>query len=201
MTTSNRNIMEAFAEFRGKIDTIKKTSKNPFFGSNYADINTVIGAINPVLDEVGLVYVQSPTVLDGFDYLKTTVYMQDNPDQSVESMVRLILTKNDMQQLGSAITYARRYALISMFGLETEDDDGNMVSGKVSKKAPKTEKKLYNTTPTQQQNARINKAFELLDNAKERGDINKAKTIYFQAESEGITQICDKAISLFGDEL
>ena len=36
-----------------------------------------------------------------------------------------MLGKNDMQALGSAITYARRYALVSMLGLEQDDDDGN----------------------------------------------------------------------------
>ena len=42
-----------------------------------------------------------------------------------------------MQQLGSAITYARRYGLVSMFGLEQEDDDGNLASGNNQKPVQK----------------------------------------------------------------
>ena len=38
------------------------------------------------------------------------------------------MPKNDMQQLGGAITYAKRYSLVSLFGLSEEDDDGNKAS-------------------------------------------------------------------------
>lgn len=50
----------------------------------------------------------------------------------MESFV-MPLAKADPQGAGSAITYARRYALVSMLGLNVdEDDDGNHASNKVS---------------------------------------------------------------------
>jgi hypothetical protein len=44
--------------------------------------------------------------------------------------VPLILSKDDMQGLGSALTYSRRYGLMSMVGVAPEDDDGNAASQK-----------------------------------------------------------------------
>jgi hypothetical protein len=103
-------------------------SDNPFFKSKYASYNNVQETINPTLDLLGIVVVQAPNILDGLDVLNTKVYMADNPSDMIESNIRLLIPKGDMQQLGGAITYARRYALVSLFGLATEDDDGNQAS-------------------------------------------------------------------------
>ena len=43
---------------------------------------------------------------------------------------------NDMQKLGSAITYARRYTLGSLLAMAAEDDDGNSASGLKAKGKP-----------------------------------------------------------------
>jgi hypothetical protein len=58
------------------------------------------------------------------DHVKTVISEIDGEDK-IECKVPLILSKNDMQGLGSAITYARRYGLVSMLGIIQEDDDGN----------------------------------------------------------------------------
>jgi hypothetical protein len=188
-------------EFRQKSVAVKKNAKNLFFKNNYADINSVIESITPVLNELGLVFTQCPNIKDGMDVLTTRVIVADDPKEFIESNVRLLLPSADMQKLGSAITYARRYALISMFGLETEDDDGNMASGKVSKNNTKTPNKAYNKTPTQALNERVNNAFEILDKAKKDGDIATAKKVFKQAESENLIQVQDRCINLFGDKL
>ena len=128
------SIEKKLLQFQSEVDAIKKDAKNPFFKSNYVDINGVIKAIQPALTKCGISYSQSPDIIDGIDVLVTHIFDADKPDSFIRSVSRLILTKNDMQQYGSAQTYARRYALISMLGLEAEDDDGNMVSGKTGTK-------------------------------------------------------------------
>ena len=118
------NIYQAILQARGMIGSVTKNAKNPFFKSNYADINNVIESISPVCQSLGIVFTQCPKVTENnADVLVTRLTLQDNPKEFIESEVRLFLPTADMQKLGSAITYARRYALISMFGLETEDDD------------------------------------------------------------------------------
>jgi hypothetical protein len=77
---------------------------------------------------LGIVVVQSPMILDGIDVLNTKIYMADNPSDFICSNIRLLMPKSDMQQLGGSLTYARRYALVSLFGLAVEDDDGEQAS-------------------------------------------------------------------------
>ncbi len=195
------SIQKKLFEFRQQAVAVKKNAKNPFFKSNYADINSVIESVNPILDELGLVFTQCPNILDGMDVLTTRISIAEDPKEYIESNVRLLLPSADMQKLGSAITYARRYALISMFALETADDDGNdaITPKKVSKKVGKNEKKGYNKTPTQALNERVVNAFEILEEAKKDGDIETAKKVYKQAKSEKLTQIQDRCINSFGD--
>ena len=61
--------------------------------------------------------------------------------ESFSSKVYLVLDKQNMQGLGSAITYARRYGLLGMANLEAEDDDGNEAS-KPSTKIPDNKKPI-----------------------------------------------------------
>ena len=123
--------------FQSSVDVVKKDSKNPFFKSTYSDINGIIKAITPTLKECGISYSQSPDILDGVDVLVTEIYDAEKPESKIRSVMRLIMTKQDMQQLGSAVTYARRYQLVSLLGLEAEDDDGQTAVGKPIQKQPK----------------------------------------------------------------
>ena len=185
-TMKENNIYQAILQARGMIGSVTKNAKNPFFKSNYADINNVIESISPVCESLGICFTQCPKVTESnADVLVTRLTLQDNPKEFIESEVRLFLPTADMQKLGSAITYARRYALISMFGLETEDDDGQSASKKL--------------TPTQKRNQEINKAMEALVEAQKNKDIEKATQIWEWAEDNGHTQVQDKHIQLFGE--
>lgn len=127
------SIQKKLLDFQSQMDGIKKDKANPFFKSIYLDINGVLKAIQPGLTKCGISFSQTPTISDGgIDTLVTRIYDADKPDSYIESVTRLIMAKQDMQQYGSAITYARRYALVSMLGLEAEDDDANLATGKGS---------------------------------------------------------------------
>jgi|TARA_R110002012_G_scaffold314213_1_gene526664 hypothetical protein len=125
---ATKTLAQAMLDFRANVDSVTMDSDNPFFKSKYASYNNVQETINPTLDMLGMVVVQAPNILDGVDVLNTKIYMADNPSDMIESNIRLLVPKGDMQQLGGAITYARRYALVSLFGLATDDDDGNEAS-------------------------------------------------------------------------
>ena len=115
-------------DFRVNVDSVTMDSTNPFFNSGYASYNVVRETINPTLDMLGIVVIQAPMILDGIDVLNTKVYMAHNPSDMIESNMRLLTPKADMQQLSGSITYARRVSLITLFGLATEDDDANQSS-------------------------------------------------------------------------
>ena len=123
-----KTLSQAMLDFRVNVDSVIMDSTNPFFNSGYASYNVVRETINPTLDMLGIVVIQAPMILDGIDVLNTRIYMADNTSEMIVSNIRLLLPKSDMQQLGGAITYARRYALVCLFGLAVEDDDGEQAS-------------------------------------------------------------------------
>ena len=114
------SIYKCLSKFHEEVGKLSKDSTNPHFRSKYADIDTVLDAIREPLKKAGLCFTQLPQQ----GGLKTVISTIDG-DSSIEGFCEYNLSKNDMQGLGSAITYARRYSLVSMLGLEAEDDDGN----------------------------------------------------------------------------
>jgi hypothetical protein len=109
----------------------KKDANNPFFSSTYADLNSVISAIKEPFENNGLSYSQFPLFKDGFVGVETIVLHISGEWMSGELV--LPIKKQDPQAAGSAITYARRYALQAIAGIPAEDDDGN---GATIEKAP-----------------------------------------------------------------
>ena len=119
-----KNIYQKLAEISEQDIKVEKDAKNPFFKSNYTTLNEVLGKIKSALLEKGLLIIQNPQK-EGLE----TIIIDTETGEQVSSFVPYFGVV-DMQKLGGAITYARRYALISMLGLESEDDDGNLASGK-----------------------------------------------------------------------
>ncbi len=115
-------IYQKLLEFQKKGITIEKDATNPFFKNRYSSLNEVLDKVKKPLNDLGIVIIQIPQ-LQGLN----TVLLDSEDETFVEGAVPYT-GATDMQKLGGAITYARRYALISMLGLEDEDDDGNTAS-------------------------------------------------------------------------
>ena len=119
----------ALAKAQGEITGARKTSKNPFFKSDYADLYECIEATRPVLSKHGLSIVQTN---DGVHVVGSTVFLHvgtmlmHTSGQWIRSYVPLpIDTPVNAHKLGSAMTYGRRYGLSAMVGIAQMDDDGN----------------------------------------------------------------------------
>lgn len=123
-------IYEKLLEVQKEIGAIKKEETNPFFKSKYFDINGLLAVVKPVLNKHGLVLLQALTTLEGKPALKTTIAHNENNQDSPENIIEtcFIPESADVQKMGSAITYMRRYALQSLLALEAEDDDANIAS-------------------------------------------------------------------------
>lgn len=124
-------IHKKLLEFQKLGITIKKGERNPHFKNSYASLNEVLDKVKPELNKLGVVIIQKPMQLGGMMSANTTdrfglsTSLHDTEDDTeIESFTPFINTP-DMQKLGGAITYARRYALVSMLALEDEDTDGN----------------------------------------------------------------------------
>jgi len=117
-------------EFQKKISVISKDAKNPHFKNTYASLKQILSEVKPVLNEVGVLITQP--IKEG----KVGTELSFN---GVKEFSYIDLPSNmNPQQLGSAITYFRRYTLASLLSLEIDDDDAQMASKPVVKVAGPT---------------------------------------------------------------
>tara|TARA_R100000781_G_scaffold57061_1_gene36919 strand:+ start:1009 stop:1446 length:438 start_codon:yes stop_codon:yes gene_type:complete len=123
MTNKKESIYNKLYKVQREIGAISKDSTNPFYKSKYFDINSLIKQVTPILEKHKLLLLQP--IKDGEQY--SIIFDLDGG--FVESSLKLP-TDLDAQKIGSAITYYRRYTLQSLLGLQAEDDDGNVASGK-----------------------------------------------------------------------
>lgn len=99
-----------------------KDASNPFFKSSYADLNSVIVACKEALNNNGISVLQPIYSDENGEYLETILLHESG--EFMASKMKLVLSKNDMQAYGSAVSYARRYSLQSMVFMGAQDDDG-----------------------------------------------------------------------------
>jgi hypothetical protein len=121
-----KGIYSALAAAQTEMGPALKDRVNPAFKQKYAELSNVIDACLPALNKNGICVLQPICDEDGKRYVKTILAHESG--ETIECRVELILGKNDMQGLGSAITYGRRYGLMAMAGIAPEDDDGNVAA-------------------------------------------------------------------------
>jgi len=101
-----------------------KNAVNPYFGKSYVDINSLLQAVLPPLNQNGIGVIQPTFTQEGKNYVKTVLIHESG--ETIESLTEIIYSKqNDAQAQGSGISYARRYGLQSLVCVGTEDDDAN----------------------------------------------------------------------------
>lgn len=123
----HKSLASALAAAQMEMGKALKSANNPHFKSKYADLSSVVEACLPALNAHGIAVIQ-PTTDDESGRYVTTSLIHGASGETLSCRVPLILGKNDMQGYGSAVTYARRYGLMSMAGIAPEDDDGNAAS-------------------------------------------------------------------------
>ena len=117
------SIYKKLLDFQKLGITIKKGERNPHFKNTYANLNEVLDKVTTPLNEMNVVIVQTPEQ----EGLRTAL-IDTEDDTKVEGFLPFLGTAKP-QDVGSNLTYYRRYSLVTMLGLEDEDDDGNKGSG------------------------------------------------------------------------
>lgn len=146
--SKQQSINEKLFALQQEIGAISKDANNPFYKSKYFDINSLISKLSPYLKKYGLILFQ-PVDIDfetGIEFVATYLECTKTSERSPASRLKLS-NINDPQKKGSEITYFRRYTLQSLLGLQAEDDDGNLASGKTSTAIPNDRKWLNQNTP------------------------------------------------------
>ena len=118
---SINELASALCNAQSQMGGAVKDSANPFFKSSYADLTSVIKAIKQPFADNGLSYTQFP--VSNENGVGVSTRLMHVSGQWIEMEYTLPTVKKDPQASGSAITYARRYALQSIAGIPTADDD------------------------------------------------------------------------------
>ena len=127
---------EAFAVAQGQFNAALKDANNPFFKSKYADLASIWDAVKLPLSSNGLSITQPIRTTEGGAYFVETILRYKDGAILERCMCPVIAkSQNDPQALGSAITYARRYALASLLCIVTDDDDGESATGRAEPQA------------------------------------------------------------------
>jgi hypothetical protein len=159
-------IAPALIKAQNEIGAATKGASNPFFRSKYADLGSVMEACKMPLLENGLCVIQPVGHDEHGEYLETVIIHASG--QFISERMRIEPPKKmicpnekkdekfepflapDPQAQGSAITYARRYALQSMLFIPAEDDDGEGAMNRNQSSRPESNQK-HNTQSTQPQ--------------------------------------------------
>lgn len=176
MKTSDsiKEIIPALLKVQGSIGKARKDKDNPFFKSKYADLESVWGACHEQLQENKIVVVQTGSEDEGQFYLITTLIHESG--EWISSDIPLVMEKETMQGLGSAITYSRRFGLSAILGILQEDDDGNKAS---------TTKKHQNTSKASE----VNKSDKTPQG--HAHEVSKEHTVTFNGTMIKIKEITD----------
>lgn len=142
------DLAKALIKVQSQLQPAIKDAKNPFVNNKYATLNSVMDTCRKALISNGILLTQYPIPAESgyFDLVTKLIHAETGQYQA--SITMIPLAKNDAQGLGSACTYARRYALSAMLGIVTEeDDDGNAASLRQDKGTTRRTSRPQNTVP------------------------------------------------------
>jgi len=117
-----KNIYTKLLDFQKLNISVLKSSKNPHFKSTYANLNEVLDKVKKPLNDMGIIIIFEPQS----EGLKTTLH--DTESKTEISGYMKYVDCGNAQKLLACNTYYRRGTLVSLLGLEDEDDDGNKAS-------------------------------------------------------------------------
>ena len=141
-----KELFNAVSNFQVECPKISKDSNNPFFSDakrkvNYASLPHILNVITPILKKNGLLIVQ-PVM----NTCVVTKLIHIETGQTLESIYDIVCKDStNAQQIGSGVSYARRYSITSILNLNIDDesdDDGNSASNNVAKPKPLTKEEL-----------------------------------------------------------
>lgn len=131
---------KAFAKTQQEMKQPLKDANNPFFKSKYVPLENVVEAITESASKNGISFTQFPSSDEAGNVTVGTLVMHSSGEWIEYDPIKMKPVKNDPQSIGSAITYAKRYALSAIFGITSDpDDDGNEVT-QTKKQAPAKKK-------------------------------------------------------------
>jgi hypothetical protein len=148
-------LLAAMLAVQAESPKLPKDGTNPHFKSKFTKLETIVEKVGPILNKHGLVWFAMPSRSkdDGKPVLRYRLAHAPS-GEALEDEMDLMLARSGAQEQGSGITYARRYALVSVLNLVAdEDDDGHAASG------PPADGQMGGTVASDKQKGAIRREF------------------------------------------
>jgi len=162
---AQRAFNAALAAFQGEVGAARRDGRNPHFRTTYATLASVIEAVKPA-SKHGLSHTQ--TCLRDGDQVLLVTSLRHAEGFDLQSELPLAIG-NDWQRFGSAYTYARRFALMGIYGIasadDPTDDDGNSASSQPSAKTQSPPSKPAALSPLELRAQAVTQALTALHEA------------------------------------
>jgi len=127
------NMIQSFINAQSQFHVVKD-KKNPFHKSTYASLSSIYKSCKPALHENGFGIFHFVLETEQGQIVKTVLHHVSG--EKIEVDIPMLLEGANMQKLGSAITYAKRYGLVALLAVDADDDDdGNAASGLTQSKS------------------------------------------------------------------
>ena len=140
-TPIGKNIAAAFVKAQRQFGPALKKSVNSHFKSKYADLTSCIDAVMDGLNANGIALMQrSFECKDGV--MVETTFIHESGEVMESGLFHAPASKHDAMSFGSALTYARRYSLMTACGISSEDDDGVAASPRTEIKSEVNENQM-----------------------------------------------------------
>ena len=138
----HEHLAEALVAAQKEMPAVEKDGTNPHFKSSFTTLGKLIATVRPVLNRHGIALTQMPSQ-DAQGKPTLVTRLVHSSGESAEETMPLMLAKQDAQSLGSALTYAKRYALAAALAIaDQEDDDGNEATSREAVVPPANDKQL-----------------------------------------------------------
>lgn len=143
----DKPLIDSLLDIQNELENPKNNSTNPFLKSKYAALPDILNIVRPILTEYEILLVQNTGSCNGEVFVQTKL-IHITGDSIESDKLFLKPDKANVQGIGSAITYGRRYQLMALLGIvgENEDDDGE-----ARVKEEKPVKKVNKTKPKKEE--------------------------------------------------
>jgi hypothetical protein len=120
-------IASALVKAQSQFAPAIKTSVNSHFRNRYANLEACVTAVIDALNSNGI-FLHQATHTDDSGVTVETIFLHESGEMLSGGKLHVPAPKHDPQGYGSALSYARRYSLMTACGIAPEDDDGNAAS-------------------------------------------------------------------------
>jgi hypothetical protein len=159
MTDTTGGIAAALADLQTQLPRITKdqtatvpTKTGGSYKYSYADLAQVSHELLPLLGKLGLSFTSRPTIEDGKFVLAYELLHISNESRSG---VYPLPDRGTPQEIGGAITYARRYCLCAVTGLAPDDDQDAALAERAASRRESRSPRQQQATPARETPAGI----------------------------------------------